>query len=140
MLEVVDELLLVTGEGLDLRSTEDLGSTNSLVLDGRETSSKDGFSDQSDGHSEIESIDSGPLSGTLLRSGIGDLGDHSFTVVILEFEDFGGDLNEVRIEDTSVPLLEDGGDLVLSHVESTTQDVVSLSNLDQYASKSAKRE
>ena len=94
---ILDELLLVTLEWLTGRSLDDLGSSDSLLLDGRETSGKDGFTDKGDGHTHVESVDGGPLSGTLLSSGIEDLSDHGDTVLVVESEDISGDLNEERV-------------------------------------------
>jgi hypothetical protein len=94
---LLDELLLVTLEWLTGRSLDDLGSSYSLLLDGRETSGKDGLTDEGDGHTHVESVDGGPLSGTLLSSGIEDLSDHGDTVLVVESEDISGDLDEERV-------------------------------------------
>ena len=107
MLEVIDELLLVTSEGLDLRTTDNLGGANTLLLDRGEATSEDGLTDESNGHSEVESVDSGPLSGTLLGSSVEDLGDEGLAIVVVVLEDLGGDFDQVRVEDTLVPGLED---------------------------------
>jgi len=70
------ELLLVSRERNLRGSSDDLGRSSSLLLDGRKASSEDGLSDEGHGHSEVESIDSSPLSGSLLSglavSGEGD--------------------------------------------------------------------
>jgi len=95
LFEVVDELLLVTSEGLDLRSTDNLGSANTFGLDSRKASSKDGFTDESNGHSEVEGVDSGPLSGTLLRSSVEDLGNERSTIFVVVPQDFGSDFDQV---------------------------------------------
>lgn len=94
---LLDELLLVTLEGFTGGSLDDLGSSLSLLLDGRETSGKDGFTDKGDGHTHVESVDGGPLSGTLLSSGVEDLSDHGDTVLVVESEDISGDLDEERV-------------------------------------------
>ena len=107
LLEIVDELLLVTGEGLDLGSTENLGSADTLLLDGREAAGEDGLADEGDGHAEVEGVDGSPLSGSLLGSRVEDLGDEGNTVVVVVLENVGGDLDEVGVEDTLVPGLED---------------------------------
>jgi len=126
LLEVIDELLLVTSEGLDLRSTNNLGGANTFGLDRGEASSEDGFSDKSNGHSEVESVDGSPLSGTLLGSGIEDLGNEGSTIFVVVPEDFGSDFDQVGIEDTLVPGLEDISDFTFGHSETTLEDIVSL--------------
>jgi hypothetical protein len=100
-------LLLVTSEGLDLRSTDNLGGANTLLLDRGKATSEDGFSDEGNGHSEVQSVDGGPLSGTLLRGSVEDLGNEGLAIVVVVLEDFGSDFDQVRIEDTLVPGLED---------------------------------
>jgi hypothetical protein len=62
----VHELLLVSGELLLGGASEDLGSSDSLLLDGGEASGEDGLTDKGDGHTHVEGVDGGPLSGTLL--------------------------------------------------------------------------
>ena len=93
-LDLLDELLLVTLEGLTGRTLDDLGSSASLLLEGRETSGKDGLTDKGDWHTHVESVDGGPLSGTLLSSGVEDLSDHWDTVSVVESENVSGDLDE----------------------------------------------
>ena len=65
--DIVDELLLVTRE-LGVGAREDLGGTDTLVLDGREAAGKDSLADQGDGHAVVESRDDSPLAGSLLHS------------------------------------------------------------------------
>lgn len=48
LLEVIDELLLVTTEWLLLRTGDDLGSTDTLLLDRRQATGEDGFTDEGD--------------------------------------------------------------------------------------------
>ena len=104
LLEVVDKLLLVALEGLSGRSGEDLGSSNSLLLEGREASGKDGLTDKGDGHALVEGVNGGPLSGSLLSSSVEDLLDHGDTVSVVELEDVSGDLDQERVEDALLPL------------------------------------
>ena len=65
LFELVNECFLVTFEFGD-RSIDSLGSSNTFITNGRKTTCKNSFSDQSDRLSEIKSIDSRPLSGTLI--------------------------------------------------------------------------
>jgi hypothetical protein len=58
----LDELLLVTSESLSRRSGEDLGSPDSLVLEGRQASGEDGLTDQGDGGTHVEGVDGGPFT------------------------------------------------------------------------------
>ena len=80
------------------------------------------------GNTSIESSNSSPLASTLLTSLIQDLGDHGLTIVILELEDVGGDLNQEGIKDTLVPLGEDIGNLILGRTQTALEDVVCLSD------------
>ena len=107
LLEIIDELLLVAAEGLDLGTGEDLGSADALLLDGREAAGEDSLANEGDGHAEIEGVDGGPLSGSLLAGAVEDLGDEGHAIVVVVAEDLGGDLDEVGVEDTLVPGVED---------------------------------
>ena len=51
-----------------------------------------------------------------------------FTIVILELEDVGGDLDQERVENTLVPVNENIRDLVAGEVETVPEDVIGLSN------------
>ena len=104
LLKVVDKLLLVALEGLAGRGGNDLGGAATLLLEGREASGEDGLTDEGDGHTVVESVDGGPLAGTLLASGIQDLADDGDTVSVVELEDVTGDLDEERVEHALVPL------------------------------------
>jgi len=97
LLEVVDELLLVTGELLDLRSAEELAGTGTLGLDGREAAGEDGLADKGDGHAEVEGVDGGPLAGTLLASRVEDLLEEGSAILVVEVEDIAGDFDEERV-------------------------------------------
>jgi hypothetical protein len=94
LLEVIDELLLVAGEGLSLGAGNGLGSSDSFVLDGGQASGKDGFTDQGDGATQVEGVDGGPLSGTLLAGLVEDLGDDGLSVVVVLSEDVSSDLDQ----------------------------------------------
>lgn len=48
LLEVIDELLLVTTEWLLLRTGDNLGGTDTLVLDGRQATGENGLTDEGD--------------------------------------------------------------------------------------------
>ena len=104
LLEVVDELLLVALESLLGWSSKDLGSPDSLVLQGRETSSKDGLSNEGNWHTLVEGVNGGPLSGSLLSSSVENFLDHWDTVSVVEFENVSGDFHQERVEDTILPL------------------------------------
>jgi hypothetical protein len=104
LFEVIDELLLVTSESLPGGSGEDLGSPDTLGLEGRQASSKDGLSDQGDGGTHVEGVDSGPLSGSLLTGRVQNLLDNGDTILIVLPQDLVGDLDQERVEDSLVPL------------------------------------
>lgn len=104
LLEVIDELLLVAGEGLSFRAGEGLGSSDSFILDGGQASRENGFTDQSDGATQVEGVDGGPLSGTLLTGLVEDLGDNGLSIVVLLSEDVSSDLDQERVKNALVPL------------------------------------
>ena len=60
LLKVVEEFFLVTLE-FGLRTTEDLGSPHTLVLDRAEATGEDGLTDECNRHSEVEGVDGCPL-------------------------------------------------------------------------------
>lgn len=137
LLEVVDELLLVALEGVTGRGGNDLAGPDTLLLEGRETSGKDGLTDESNGHTLVEGVNGGPLSGTLLSGGVENLLDHWSAVSVVESEDVTGDLDQERVEDTILPLLlersgavshlgEDLGNLLLLKTKTSLEDVVGL--------------
>ena len=125
LLKVGNELLLVARE-LGGGAAEQLAGADTLVLEGREAAREDSLTDQGDGHAEVESVDGGPLAGTLLASLVEDLLDHGDTVLVIVVQDVTGDLNEERVQNTLVPLGEDIGDLLRGETETALQDVVGL--------------
>ena len=80
------------------------------------------------GNAGVESSNSCPLAGTLLASLVEDLADHGLTIVILELEDVGGDLNEEGVKNALVPLDENVGNLALGDTKAALEDVVGLSD------------
>ena len=128
LLQVVDELLLVALEGVSGRWGNDLGSPDTLVLEGREASGKDGLTDEGDGHTLVKSVNGGPLSGTLLSGRVENLLNHRSAVSVVESENVTGDLDQERVEDTILPLGEDLGDLLLLEAKTSLEDVVGLGN------------
>ena len=79
-------------------------------------------------HASVKGGNGSPLAGTLLTCLVEDLGDEGLAIVVLELEDVGSDLNEERVEDTLVPLVEDVGNFTLASTEATLEDIVGLSN------------
>jgi len=125
LLKVGKELLLVAGEVW--RWTGDLlGSTSTLALERRQATGEDGLSDKGDWHTQVESVDGGPLAGTLLTSSVQDLLEERLTIVVVEVHDVAGDLNEERVKDTLVPLGESVSHLLVGHTETTLHDVIGL--------------
>jgi hypothetical protein len=125
LFEVCNEGFLVAVE-LGGGATENLGGTTTLSLDGTEAASKDGFSDESDGHAEVESIDCSPLAGTLLASRVKDLLDKSSAIVVVEAEDITSDLDQEGVENTLVPFRKDVAHLSSTHAKTTLHDIVRL--------------
>lgn len=127
LLEVLEELLLVT---LELGGSADelkLGrGGGTLVLDGGQASGKDGLSNEGYGLAEVKSVDSGPLSGTLLASLVENLLNEGSAIVVVEVHDITGDLNQERVQNALVPLSQDVTDLLAGEAETTLHDVVSL--------------
>lgn len=125
LLEVIDESGLVTRE-LGGRAVEDGGSTATLVLEGRQAAGEDSLTDQGDGHAEVQSVDGGPLAGTLLAGLVEDLLNEGSAVVVVVVENITGDLNEEGVEDTGVPLGENITDLLAGETKTALEDVVGL--------------
>lgn len=126
LLQVINESLLVTGELGDLGSLQDTASLDTLVLQAGQASREDSLANQGDGHTEVKSVDGGPLAGTLLASGVKDLLNDGDTVVIIEAEDVTSDLDKEGVKNTAVPLLEDITHLSVGHAETTLHNVVDL--------------
>lgn len=128
LLELVDKLLLVTSELDGLGAIKNLGGSDTLLLEGRKASSEDGLTDQGDGHTKVKSVDSGPLSSTLLASSVGDLLNERSSRAVVVLEDVSGDLNEEGVEDTVVPLGENVSNLLIGETSTSLHEVVSLAD------------
>lgn len=128
LLEVVNKLLLVALEWLDLWAGKDLGGAASLLLEGGKAAGEDGLTNECDGLSEVKSVNGCPLSSSLLSSRVEDLVDEGHTVVVVESENVSGDLDEERVENAVVPLLEDVGNLWLLETETSLEDIVGLAD------------
>jgi hypothetical protein len=127
LLEVVDESLLVAGEA-GAGSVEETSGTATLSLERGQAAGEDGLTNESDGHTEVESVDGGPLAGTLLTSRVHDLLDNGDTVVVVLVHDIAGDLDQERVEDTAVPLGENITNLLVAESETALHDVVGLAD------------
>ena len=79
-------------------------------------------------NTSIEGSDGSPFTGTLLTSRVEDLVNHEFTIVVLEFEDVGGDVDQEGVENALVPLEEDIRNLVVGEIETVPEDVIGFSN------------
>ena len=95
LLEVGEELLLVTGEVWRWASKLAAGA-GALSLEGGEATGEDGLADESHRLAHVESVDGGPLAGTLLASSVEDLlNQWGLGVVwVLVEEDVAGDLDK----------------------------------------------
>ena len=93
--DVVDDGLLVTSEGLLSRARQNRGGSNTLVLLSRQATSKDCFTDQSDGHASVEGSLDSPLAGTLLTSSVQNrVDDVTVTILVLLLEDITSNLQK----------------------------------------------
>lgn len=126
LFKVVNESLLVTFK-LGSGATENVAGTDTLVLDGREATREDSFTDEGDRHAEVEGVDGSPLSGTLLTGLVEDLLNEGCAVLVVVLEDITGDLNQEGVEDTLVPLVENFTDLVGGKTNTALEDIVGLS-------------
>ena len=127
LLEVVDKLLLVAVK-LGAGATEDLRGSNTLVLNGRESSRKDSLTNEGHRGSKVKGVDGSPLTSTLLASSIKNLLNQGSVVLILEVQNVTGNLNQERVQDTSVPLGKDIGNLLVSKAGTTLKQIVGLAN------------
>jgi hypothetical protein len=126
LLKVVNESLLVTFK-LGSRAAKNAAGTDTLVLDGREATREDSFTDKSDRHAEVEGVDGGPLSGTLLTGLVEDLLNKGCAIFVVVLEDITGDFNQEGVQDTLVPLVENFTDLVGGKTNTALEDIVGLS-------------
>jgi len=125
LLEVVDELLLVTLE-LGVWTAELLAGTHALVLERGQAPRKDSLANESHGLAQVECVDGSPFAGTLLARGIEDLLDKRCPVVVVEVEDVAGNFDEEGVEHALVPLGKDVRNLLVGNLEAALQDVVGL--------------
>lgn len=135
LLEIGEELLLVALElGRAADELELLGGAGALTLDGGEAAGEDGLGDQGDGHTEVESVDGGPLAGSLLAGGIEDLLEEGLAIsLVVEVHDVAGNLDQEGVENTLVPGGENVTDLLVRHTKSTLHDIVGLRGLAFFA-------
>ena len=127
LLEVVDESLLIAREA-GAGSIEETSSTATLSLERGQAAGEDSLADKSDGHTKVQSVDGGPLAGTLLTSRVHDLLDDGNTILVVLVHDVASDLDQERVKDTSVPLGEDITDLLVAETETTLHDVVGFAD------------
>ena len=62
--------------------------------------------DQCQRDSRVECRDCGPLAGALLSGGVPDLVEQEASVLVPELKDVAGNLHQVRVELTLVPLIK----------------------------------
>lgn len=125
LLKVIDESLFVTGE-FGARATQDVASTDTLVLLGTQATGKDCLANESDGHTEVKGVDGGPLAGTLLTGLVEDLLDKRCAVVVVVVENIASDFNQEGVEDTLVPLGEDVTNLLAGESKTALEEVIGL--------------
>lgn len=127
LLEVLEELLLVTLEGGGTANKLELGgSLDTLLLDARQAASEHRLGNEGDGHAQVQGVDGSPLAGTLLAGLVEDLLDERLAILIVEVHDVLGDLDQERVEDTVVPLGEGVTNLLAGHAETALHDIVRL--------------
>ena len=106
MLEVVDELLLVSSE-LGRGAIEKFGSTAALLFERTQAASKDCFADKSDGHTQVKSINGSPFPGSFLPCSIQDLFHKRCSIIVVVTENISGNLNQEGVEDAAIPFVKD---------------------------------
>lgn len=124
--ELLDEGLLVARVLLVLGASQDLGGTNTLVLERGQAASVHSLTNESDGNTAVKRVNAGPLAGTLLASSVADLGDKGGAILVLVLENVTGDFDQERVKLALVPLGEDLGHLVVSEVQTLVHDLVDL--------------
>jgi hypothetical protein len=127
LLEVVNDGLAVSREAW-AGSIENTGSTSALRLERTQATSEDCLTDQGHRHSEVQSVDGGPLAGTLLTSGVHDLLDNGSAIIVVLVHDIASNLDQERVEHALVPLGEDIAHLLVGHAKSTLHDIVGLAD------------
>lgn len=127
LLKLVDKLLLVASER-ERRARKNLGSSNTLILNGRESSGENSLTNKSNGGGQVKCVDSSPLTSTLLAGGIKNLLHERSSIVIVEVEDITGNLNQEGVQNTLIPLGKDVGDLLVSKAGTSLEQVVRLAN------------
>jgi len=123
--EIVEESGTITFPGAR-GAGENLRGQDTLVLLGREATTEDGLSDESDGDAEIQSVDTSPLTSTLLAGSVEDVVNDVVTLIVLLGADGSGDLNKVRVQITLVPFFKDFGDGIIVHLADVAHQVVGL--------------
>lgn len=127
LLKVVDESLLVALE-LGSRTAQDGAGAATLILESTEAAREDSLTDQGDGHAEVQSIDGGPLAGTLLASLVEDLVNKGSAIVVVVVEDITGDLDQEGVKNTGVPLGENITNLLGGETDTALEDIVGLND------------
>jgi hypothetical protein len=102
------------------------GSLATLGLDGRQATGQDSLGNQSDGHTQVQCIDGGPLASTLLASLVKNLLNKRLAIVIIVVHDVTGNLNQERVQDTLIPLGENVANLLAGETQTTLHDIVGL--------------
>lgn len=127
LLKVVDESLLVALE-LRSRTAQDAAGAATLILESTEAAREDSLADQGDGHAEVQSVDGGPLAGTLLASLVEDLVNKGSAIVVVVVEDITSDLDQEGVKNTAVPLGENITNLLGGETDTALEDIVGLND------------
>lgn len=127
LLKVVDESLLVALE-LRSRTAQDAAGAATLILESTEAAREDSLTDQGDGHAKVQSVDGGPLAGTLLASLVEDLVNKGSAIGVVVVEDITGDLDQEGVKNTSVPFGENITNLLGGETDTALEDIVGLNN------------
>ena len=102
------------------------GSGDALLLKRGEEPREDRLTDEREGDAEFEGIDDGPLACALLSGDIEDLLHQRCTVVVLEGEDLGRDIDQIGVELARSPAGEYLADLGRIHGQTGMHEVIGL--------------
>ncbi|EEQ40117.1 hypothetical protein CLUG_04245 [Clavispora lusitaniae ATCC 42720] len=131
LFQVVNKLSLVLDRGLTFNrwAGQHGRGLHSLILDSRQTSGENGLTNQSNWHTQVQSVDSSPLTSSLLTSSVQDLFNQWLSISrVIEVHDVSGNFNQERVQNTVVPLRENVTDFLVRELAHSLHQIIGLTN------------